>query len=342
MNLEALLALDERICFRADALDAGLRLDVVLHKRVSAWAARGRVTRWVREGRATVDGVVRRAARPCHRGEEIRLVAPKNTQDLDAEAVDPDSIPLIDRGEGWLVVDKPPGLRAHPARGQIKRTLAVALAQRFGHESEAGGPWLCHRLDRDTSGLVLVALTRTTLTRFMMDFEARRIRRFYAARVMGAVPWSVSTGGRAAAWDDNTPFVTLDTPLRLENTPPYRVVQDAAGQACVTRVQVAAVSATRSDLFIEPVTGRQHQIRVHLAGAGHGIVGDRLYGTAGDGTAEDDTAEDDTAGDDTAGDGTAGDGTAGRMMLHAMALWIPGERAIVGAVPWALAARNGP
>lgn len=310
MNLDTLLALEERVCFRVDALDAGRRLDAVLHKRVAGWAARARVTRWVREGRATVDGMVRRAARPCRWGEEIVLVAPKNRQDLGAESVDPDTIPLVARGPDWLVVDKPAGLAAHPARGQVKRTLAVALAQRYGAESEVGGPWLCHRLDLDTSGLVLVALTRAALTRLMQAFEAGRVRRFYAARVRGAVPWPVPAVVSPAGWDDDAPFITLDTALRLEETPPYRVVADATGQRCVTRVQVAGVCSTHSDLFIEPITGRQHQIRVHLATAGHPLLGDPFYGDAAE--------------------------AGGRMMLHARALWVPGETPVMGAVPWDL------
>jgi RluA family pseudouridine synthase len=204
------------------------------------------------------------------------LVAPKNAQDLGDDSLDPESIPLVFRGADYLVVDKPAGVPAHPGRGQVRRTLAVALAQRFGGEAETGGPWLCHRLDRETSGLVLVALSRAALTRFMMDFEARRIRRFYTARVVGAVPWRL---GGAGGWDDAAATQVLDAPLRVQTEAPYRVLVDPAGLACVTRVQVAGVGPETSDLWVEPITGRQHQIRVHLAHAGFPLVGDPFYGT---------------------------------------------------------------
>ncbi len=278
MDLDDLLSLEADIRLRADATDVGLRLDLALHKRVSAWASRVQVTAWVREGRATIGGrVVRRAGRPLLHGDDVRMVAPKNRQDLHEDHWDPDSIPLLARGPDWLIVDKPFGLRAHPAGGKVKRTLVVALMRRFGADAEAGGPWLCHRLDRDTSGLMLIGMTREAVVRFTTMFSQGVVRRFYVGRVHGQVPWAL---GDPDGWRDGAPTISLDTPLRLQTGAPHRVLADPQGQACLTRVQVRRVTAEHSDLSIEPITGRQHQIRVHLALAGHPLLGDPFYGPA--------------------------------------------------------------
>ena len=297
MDLAALLASDERVALTADALDAGRRLDRVLHGRVSAWASRGRVAGWIREGRATVDGhVERRAGRPCKWGERVELVAPKNAQDLAAEDLPAEIAPLVLRADGVVVVDKPAGLPVHPARGEVRRTLLVALHRRFGAESEAGGPWLCHRLDRETSGLLVVALTRAAARHFTSLFAELRVARTYAARVFGR-----------PAWEGERRF---DAPLRLQDAPPFRVVPDPSGQAAETRALVLRADADFAELEVRPVTGRQHQIRVHLASAGHPIVGDPFYGRAS-------PAE-----------------VAPRMFLHACGLELPGLGLVESPAPW--------
>jgi len=156
----------------------------------------------------------------------------------------------------------------HPAGNEIKRTLLTALVFRYEAESEPGGPWLPHRLDRATSGLMLVALTLAAQTRISAAFARGAVRRFYDARVRGDASARVPRDGAV---------LELRLPLARCGDAPPRFRVDPAGVPSHTRVRLLRVSGAASDLALEPVTGRQHQLRVHLAHLGHPIIGDPLY-----------------------------------------------------------------
>jgi len=159
----------------------------------------------------------------------------------------------------------------HPAGNEIKRTLLTALALGQARDAEPGGPWLPHRLDRETSGVMLVALRADVQRRLVRAFASGAVRRRYDAGVRGDASRHFSV---------SVPELELrGRVLRCGHRPPrFRV--DPAGVAAHTRVRLVRSSADRSELELEPVTGRQHQLRVHLAHLGHPIAGDPLYDPA--------------------------------------------------------------
>jgi 23S rRNA pseudouridine1911/1915/1917 synthase len=264
MDVERLLQPDEEVSFRVDAAEAGVRLDRALAARVT-WASRSEIAAWIRAGRASVGGrPVERASRLLRAGEPVALRARKTPRDLAAPIDDLLGIPLIHRGCDFAVVDKPHGLPSHPGGGVIKRTLLVALALALRGEYQDGGPWLPHRLDRETAGLCVVALSRAAMQRFSRAFASGTIRRFYTARVRGSL-------AAAPAWLD------LRFPLREIGHKPKRIAVDPAGVPAHTRLLALETGERESRVRLEAVTGRQHQLRVHLAHVGHPILGDPLY-----------------------------------------------------------------
>ncbi len=268
MDVERLLAREERIELRVAPDEQGLRLDRLLANHLP-FASRTRIAAWIRAGRARVDGApVTRAGAQAAAGQSVSLLVEKRPRDTAAGLDDLLALPVLARGEGWLAVEKPAGVPSHPAGVAIKRTLLTALALRFAGEFEPGGPWLPHRLDRETSGLVLVALTRALAARLADAFARGEIRRRYDAVVRGDAGLHLPRDGSA---------LDLRFPIaRASETPPrFRV--DPAGLPAHTRVRLRERGADASAVELEPVTGRQHQLRVHLAQLGHPIANDPLY-----------------------------------------------------------------
>lgn len=264
MDVERLLQPDEEVSFCAGAADAGVRLDRALAARV-AWASRSEIAAWIRAGRATVAGLpVERASRLLRAGEPVALRARKTPRDLAAPIDDLLAIPLVHRGRDFVVADKPHGLPSHPGGGVIKRTLLVALALALRGEYQDGGPWLPHRLDRETAGLCVVALSRAAMQRFSRAFASGTVRRLYTARVRGRL-------------EDGSDWRDLRFALREVGHRPKRIAVDPAGVPAHTRVLVLSPGEAESRVRLEAVTGRQHQLRVHLAHVGHPILGDPLY-----------------------------------------------------------------
>jgi 23S rRNA pseudouridine1911/1915/1917 synthase len=263
VNLQRLLALEETIDLCVEMPQVGNRLDSAL-VALLRFPSRQRVAQWIRAGRVTIDGAPEsKPARRLRHGQRLRVAVPKTPRDLGAGWGDLLELPIVHDGGDWIVADKPSGLQCHPAGGVIKRTLLTAMAQRFAARCAQGGPWLPHRLDRDTSGLVVVAFTAAVQARFVRAFQGNTIRRLYRATVCGEMAAS---------------RMRIDAPVLAIAGKPARAVIDPAGRPASTRVRVRRVLDGATEVAIEPNTGRQHQIRVHLASIGHPIVGDRLYG----------------------------------------------------------------
>jgi 23S rRNA pseudouridine1911/1915/1917 synthase len=243
-----------------------VRLDVAL----AAWlrfASRHRVAQWIRGGRVLLDATPeRKPGRRLQEGQRLRVAVPKTPRDLTADWHDLLDLPIVHDAGDWIVADKPAGLQCHPAGGVIKRTLLTAMAKRLAGRCEPGGPWLPHRLDRETSGLVVLALSKAARQRFVRAFQKNAIRRLYRATVHGRL-----AAGR----------LRIDAPLRAVASRPARVVVDPMGRPASTRVRVRCVRSATTEVAIEPITGRQHQIRAHLAHVGHPIVDDPLYAQPG-------------------------------------------------------------
>lgn len=168
----------------------------------------------------------------------------------------------------WVVIDKPAGLLSVPGKGADKQDCAASRVRAaFAH---ATGPLVVHRLDMDTSGLLLLALDEDAQRELSRQFEAREVGKAYVALVEG-VPRG--EGG------------VIDVPMRLDvYRRPYQIVDRVQGKPARTRWAVTAIEADRTRLRLWPETGRTHQLRVHCAHMGHPIVGDVLYGSgsAGD------------------------------------------------------------
>ena len=268
MDVERLLAPEEAVAFVVARGEHGLRLDRLLAARLP-FASRTRVAGWIRAGRARIDGVEpARAAAPVSAGQRVELTIEKRPRDADQPLDDLLALPVLARGDGWLALEKPAGVPCHPAGNEIKRTLLTALALGQARDAEPGGPWLPHRLDRETSGLMLVALRREVQRALSAAFARGAVRRLYDATVRGD---AVATlfGGAARARSARAHPAGRTSPAALRGRPRRRIGAHARA--------ARRAGADASELELEPVTGRQHQLRVHLADLGHPIAGDPLY-----------------------------------------------------------------
>ncbi len=174
-------------------------------------------------------------------------------------------VSIIARTDLYVVVDKPCGLLSVPGKGPDKTDCVAARVR--GMFPSAAGPMVVHRLDMDTSGLIVVALDAPTQRSLSMQFEARSVEKSYVALVEGDVP---GDSGR------------IDEPLRTDiANRPLQIIDQAHGRAAITEWRVLARETDRTRIEFVPRTGRTHQLRVHAAhrrGLGCPILGDRLYG----------------------------------------------------------------
>ena len=255
----------ERWVLDVEAGDDGKRLDAFLAARLP-WRSRTAVQRLIHEGGVERRG---RAGRPGERvraGDAItlRVAAP-----ADAHP-DPSAIPLqILHEDEWLVaLDKQPGVLVHPVGRHRTDTLISALHARYRREGAADRvPKLCHRLDRDTSGVWVVALDDRVRAQLGADFAGRRVAKEYRALVRGVV--------REDAFAVRLPIGRdPDSPVRLKR----RTGPAPDAQPAWTDVTVLDRYAGATLVACVPRTGRTHQIRVHLDGIGHPVLGDPLYG----------------------------------------------------------------
>jgi 23S rRNA pseudouridine1911/1915/1917 synthase len=243
--------------------DAAGRIDAFLAERL-ADHSRSRVSQLLGEGRVLVNGAVpRKSYRPVS-GDVIEVTVPAA---VSAE-IAAESIPLEIRHEDadLLVVDKPAGLVVHPAPGHRGGTLVNALLHHIEDLSGIGGvlrPGIVHRLDKDTSGLMLVAKNDVTHRALSAALKQRQISRIYVAAAWGHL-----------SADD----ITVDAPIGRARNDRRRMAVMADGRGAVTRLHRLERWPAADLLRVELETGRTHQIRVHLAHIGHPVVGDGTYG----------------------------------------------------------------
>ena len=247
------------------AEEAGHRLDAFLAKHFTAYS-RVQLRRAISEGQVLVDG---RKAKPSYRLNEDQIVfITFPSRGPTGPAPEPIALDLLYEDECIAVVNKPYGMVVHPAKGHWSGTLAAALSHHFTHLSSVGGatrPGIVHRLDRDTSGVILVAKTDTAHTKIAAQFEARTVSKEYCALVS-------PSPDRDRDWI-NAPIGPH--PYQREKMAIRPDV--ASAREAQTFYEVTERFRGISYLKVKPKTGRTHQIRVHLTYAGYPILADKLY-----------------------------------------------------------------
>ena len=255
---------DDPVVLTVPAASAGVRIDQFLQASLPIYS-RSRLKDWIRTGRVLIDGASAKPAHILHGGERID-VNPAPLTPLSATAED---IPLdiLYEDDDVVAVNKPAGMVVHAGAGAHTGTLTNALVHRFGTLSTVGGaqrPGIVHRIDRYTSGVLLVARTDAAHLNLARQFASRTIEKTYIALVHGRVP--IDTG-RIVKPISRDPIHRTRMTARL-----------TTGRTALTEYKVVRRLEKFTLLEVHIGTGRTHQIRVHLASIGHVVAGDKLYG----------------------------------------------------------------
>jgi 23S rRNA pseudouridine1911/1915/1917 synthase len=270
-NKKLLVEQPETINLQATMEDAGKRLDGFLAERIEGWS-RSRLQRLIDDGDVLVNANVVKSSYKVREGDDVDIelttVAP--------ERFEPENIPLnvVFEDEYLAVIDKPAGLVVHPGAGVSSGTLANAIAYHFSlrdskFEDRVG---IVHRLDKDTSGLIVVAKNDQVHEQLSALFQTREVTKSYVALVHGSTR---ENQGK------------IDRPIARERFHRTRMTVAANGREALTLWKVRQRFEKFTLMDVEIKTGRTHQIRVHLASINHPIVGDPTYNAGRDNTVAD-------------------------------------------------------
>ncbi len=251
--------------FEVEAMDAEQRLDVFLAQKMSDQHSRAHLQKMIKNGAVSVNGNQVTPHYAVKEGEKIRvekLNAP--VEDLPAEAIPLD---IVYEDEDCLVVNKPAGMVVHPAHGNPNHTLVNALlfhVQTLGNAEDKVRPGIVHRLDKDTSGLLVIAKNDYAHAKLALQFKEHTIDRVYNALVRGIV--------------QHDEGVCEEPVGRAFLNRKKVVVRPSGGKEATTFFRVLKRFKNATLVEIRPKTGRTHQIRVHFSHMGHPVLGDTFYG----------------------------------------------------------------
>ncbi|MEW8649015.1 MAG: 23S rRNA pseudouridine(1911/1915/1917) synthase RluD [Candidatus Thiodiazotropha sp.] len=238
---------------------AGSRLDQVLSDQFPEYS-RSRLQQWIKLGLVELDGAPCKAKQRIHGGELINLrPLPQEEVDDEAQAIDLD---ILYEDAQLLVINKPPGLVMHPAAGNPDGTLLNGLLNHHRPLQQIPRAGIVHRLDKETSGLLVVAKTLQSQHALVEQLQARRVKREYLAIVQG----QMIAGG------------TVDAPIGRHPVNRLRMAVNEGGKQAVTHYRIERRFPAHTLLRVRLETGRTHQIRVHMHHIRHPLLGDPLYG----------------------------------------------------------------
>jgi len=254
----------QRTSYVVDEISEGARLDRFLSERQPT-VSRASIQRAIREGLTTIDGVIcSRPSRQLRPGEKVTL---RYAQPA-ALVPHPMDIQILHEDTDIVVVDKPPGLVVHPGAGTVEPTLVEGLLMNrpLAPSIDARRPGVVHRLDKDTSGVLVLAKSVSALNDLQRQFAERSVAKLYLAVVSGII-------------DEDEALI--DAPIRRDPHRPRRMTVSTAGRPAQTVIRVLQRGERSSLILVRPITGRTHQVRVHLKYIGHVVEGDAIYGQSG-------------------------------------------------------------
>jgi 23S rRNA pseudouridine1911/1915/1917 synthase len=260
------------VILRVAPVDAGARLDAYLASQIEGWS-RARLQQLIEDEDVLVNRRTAKSSQKLKAGDEIEVelaISP-----ADRFTPEPIPIEIIHEDADVVVVNKPAGLVVHPAAGIQSGTLANALSYHFDQLSRNAGstrPGIVHRLDKNTSGLLVVAKNETAHENLAAQFRGREVLKSYVALVHGFVQ---QESGR------------IDQPIARDPRNRIRMAVVAGGRSALTLYRVKRRYESFTLLDVELKTGRTHQIRVHLAWLKHPVVGDEVYGGGRDNSVRD-------------------------------------------------------
>jgi 23S rRNA pseudouridine1911/1915/1917 synthase len=245
--------------------DIGIRLDHFLTKSLTEYS-RSQIQLLIRSGKILVNNKNCKTGYALELNDIISILHPERKKEMFTISPEPMDLEILYEDEDIAVINKPSGMVVHPGKGNTSKTLANGILHHFNHLSNVNGltrPGIVHRLDKDTSGLILIAKSNSAHNILSEQFKNRQVKKEYYALTWGL--WKEKEG-------------QIDKPLQRDRKDPTRFCISLNGKKSVTKFQVFKEFQHSSLIKFFPKTGRTHQIRVHSASLGHPIFGDEKYG----------------------------------------------------------------